>query len=210
MPTVPEFQEHVCLHNELFQVFLNNDWDQFRSLGIGSVTTHVRRSWRSPFAESFQRLTQQGCREDVLFPCLFIFLNSQNNGVPLPWAKKFVAIQNALKKLSGNIQQVMASPGFQTLEGSWLEPSLATFSDFVCTQRTLLKSAEKYEHELKFILKGLPARNVVEQYGKAVICTYVLETLGIAEAQLRALLSCFTASGVQMKNTEMSLNRDLT
>jgi hypothetical protein len=209
MHTVPEFQEHVSLHNELFQVFLDNDWDQFRNSGTGSVATYVRQSWRIQFAESFQRLTQQGCSEEVLFPCLFVFLNSQNGGVAFPWAKKFLRIQNALKKLRDSVQDVMDSPGFQTMEKSWLEPSLATFSDFVCAQRGLLNSAEKYDYELKFILKGLPARDVVGQYGRAVICTYVIKTLGIAEAHLNALLGCFTAAGTQMKNAEMSLNRDL-
>ena len=157
------------------------------------------------FSDSFQKLTKKGCREDVLFQCLYIFLNSLQVGVAFPWSEDFEPIQNALSKTREVIQKVMNSPGFKTLEASRLEPSLATFADFVSAQRGFLKRAAEYESELQFVLQGLPRKDIVRQYGRAVICMYVRAVLRRpAISLIEDLLRCFRKS-----DQESNLARDL-
>ena len=167
------FRKHSQLANEFLQARFLKDWEQSRNTGTTSITKHLHASDRSRFRDAFQKLTQEGCRGDVLFPCLFIFLNSQQAGVAFPWLEDFEPIENALSKTREAIQKVMNSPGFQALKTSASEPSFATFADFVSAQRSLLKSATKYEAELQFVLKGLPRKDLVRQYGRAMICIYV-------------------------------------
>src|ERR1035441_10938392 len=149
MKSSGDFQKHRCLENEFLQSRFQADWAEFRTIGTASVTNCVREPSRSDFANSVQNLTKAGCREDVLLPCLLVFLNSRDEEVAFPWAAKLNPIPNALQKIRDTIQEVMESPGFLTLESHWCEPSLATFSDFVCAQRSFLREAAKYEFELE-------------------------------------------------------------
>jgi hypothetical protein len=87
-------QKHTALEFELFHTFLEADWYEFRTVGTKSVTNQIPRSRRSQFADSFQALTRAGCREDVLFSCVLVFLNSQISGVDFPWAKTIRADPN--------------------------------------------------------------------------------------------------------------------
>lgn len=151
-------QKHTALEFELFHTFLEADWYEFRTVGTTSVTNQIPRSRRSQFVDSFQALTRAGCREDVLFPCVLVFLNSQISGVDFPWAKKFEPIRTGLKKIRDATQEVMQFPGFRKLESNSNEPSLAVFSRFISAHRALLKTAGTNRTRTFDIKRGSPWR----------------------------------------------------
>lgn len=133
---------HRALELELLQTFLELDWHEFRNVGPSSVTKHVPESQRSMFAASFQALCRDGCREDVLFPCVFIFVNSEIvSAVDFPWVKRFEPIKTGIKKIRQTVEEISQFPGFRRLEAKVSEPWLFAFPAFESAQRKLLASA---------------------------------------------------------------------
>jgi hypothetical protein len=112
--------------------------------------------------------------------------------VEFPYSADLPNIEAAIQKLKKTIAGNEKKKGFETIINSELEPAAATFAYFRSAQSSLVKSLEEYKRELDHIRSQLPRRDVVKQYGRAIICSYVRGVLRRPALPLvENLLDCF-------------------
>lgn len=194
---MPDFPAGNPLASEFLQALLLSDWGAFNQTGPQFLASYAKvHHWqhqdRVRFSKAFQHLTDAGCHEHVLLPCVCIFLKWQRAKVPFPWRADFKLIENALKKADAGIQKVLKSSGIQKLNSEPLDLSLNTFAGFMFARGKLLAAIGQYQSELEHICRYLPRKDLVQQYGRVLTCMYVRLAIGRpAYPWIQDLLDCF-------------------
>ena len=160
---------------------LNQDWDEFRTRGRTAIAQIVPPDNRQDFRDAFRELGKKGCHPDVLFPCLYVFLNSRpktilsgTKALKFPSSERWKQIRDGLDRVRQNMDALMKKTAIATLAAGHWDLDLAEFSSFKVVHDDLLRTMERYVGEIDDLRRVLPKRKeIVKQYGQAVIWTYV-------------------------------------
>jgi hypothetical protein len=156
------------------------DWDEFTSRGRAVVARQIPKNNRQDFRDAFLKLEKEGCHADVLFPCLYMFLNSRersffswSKALKFPPTKDLRKIRKGLQRVRKKMEALMNESGVATLTvGTRREFDLdfEEYSSFEKVHGDLLGTMDLYNGALEDLCRVLPARrDVVRQYGQAAV-----------------------------------------
>lgn len=161
---------------DYLQARLNQDWEEFEQIGRSIVAKAIPKNYRTVFHGEFRKLNNNKCREGVLLPCLYVFLNSRKLPT-FPWAEDVEAITSNLDRAREKMEALRDLSGIATVmngDGCWdcgLE--LNDFEVFKVAQKDLLWTMDQYMVRLEDLCRSLPRKDIVRQYGQIVIWTYI-------------------------------------
>jgi hypothetical protein len=194
--------EHVIIGTDFLQARLHKDWEEFTRLGRTVVAQRILKRDRQLFHDRFLKLEKAGCVPDVLFPCIYIFLNSRGpRGKELKFPRKedWAQIPAGLDRVREKMEKLTNERGIATLMDGWdLGLDLDAFSSFKILHQDFLGAMNQYIVELETLCRVLPRKDVIRQYGQAVICTYVRSATKLSFNQTyslsQTLLECCSVS----------------
>jgi hypothetical protein len=130
------------------------------------------------------------------------FLRSKE--LSFPWKEDVKAITSQLDRVRRKMEKLEEWSGFATLmngNGCWDSDfglDLDGFEEFKVVHEDLLGTMDRYIVELENLRGTLPRKDIVTQYGQAVIWTYVSlatqSTFSRASSLTESLLGCFYTS----------------
>jgi hypothetical protein len=174
---------------------LTQDWDEFGARRRTAIAQIVPPYNRQDFSNAFDALKTKGCHPDVLFPCLYVFLNSRPSHI-LPWTRnlKFPSseqwkqLRDRLDNVSKHMETLESETALATLMVGNRDLDLKEFSSFYEEHNVVLVSIERYLDEIHDICLVLPKRmEIIKQYGQAVISYYVSDITQLSAARSSAL-----------------------
>ena len=199
----------LTIRTDFLQARLVQDWEEFERRERAVFAQKVPKDNRTSFRDEFQKLEKAGCHACVLFPCFYIFLNSRrsrsfpwNQDLKFPWREDWEQVPDGLDRVRKKMNELIADSGIATLmdgDGCWdCGLDLDAFSRFKVLHQDLLGTMDQYIGELENLCRTLPRKDIIRQYGQAVIWTYVsvATTLSFSQTSLatQSLLQCFYKS----------------
>jgi hypothetical protein len=187
---------------DFLQARFLKDWEEFDRQGRTVVAQRIPKRDRQLFRDRFRKLEKAGCVPDVLFPCIYIFLNSRGpRGKELKFPRKedWAQIPAGLDRVRKKMETLTNERGIATLMDGWdLGLDLDAFFSFKILHQDFLGAMNQYIVELKTLCSVLPRKDVIRQYGQAVICTYVRSATKLSFSQTysltQTLLECCSVS----------------
>jgi hypothetical protein len=172
--------------------------EKFEPIGRSIVAKAVPSAYRAVFHGEFRKLKKDKCREGVLLPCLYVFLNSRRPPL-FPWADDVQTITSNLDRAHKKMEALRGLSGIATMmngDGCWdCGLDLDDFEVFRALQKDLLSTMDQYIVRLEDLCRALPRKDIVRQCGQAVIWTYVRiakkSTFGKTSSLTESLLGCF-------------------
>ncbi len=187
--------ESRMIGTDFLQARLNQDWNEFRSRGRAVVAPIVPTNNRQDFRDAFLKLQEEGCHADVLFSCIYVFLNSRPSTIlswtqdlKFPSSEKWKQIRDGLDRVRQNMEALMNETGMATLKaGNW-DLDLDEFCSFYMVHDDLLGTMERYICEIDDLCRVLPGRtDIIKQYGQAVIWTYISSATKLSPPEMSSL-----------------------
>jgi hypothetical protein len=204
------------IQSDFLQARLHQDWEEFEREGRSIVAKAVPKANRASFRDGFQKLEEKGCKADVLFPCLYVFLNSRKKverfrtrQLKFPWKEELNPITVRLERVLKEMEKLDKNTGTTTVsgvatlmegDGCWdCDLDLDAFARFKVLHVDLRGTIEQYLGELTTLCDALPRRDIVNNYGHAVAAAYVCIAAPKLSFEarcslLRDLLRCFYSS----------------
>jgi hypothetical protein len=205
MATKAKPAQQLTIKTDFLQARLFQDWKEFERRGRADVAQTIPNNNRASFRAEFQKLEKAGCHADVLFPCLYIFLNSRGphsfsrgQELKFPWREDWEQVSDGLDRVQEKMNKFAKESGIATLMVGERDLDLDAFSRFKVLHKDLLGTMDQYIGELENLCRTLPRKDIIRQYGQAVIWTYVsvATTLSFSQTSLstQSLLQCFYKS----------------
>ena len=200
---------------------LNQDWDEFRTRGRAALARLVPPANRQKFGAAFEDLVKKGCHSDILFLCIYVFLNSRPSDF-LPWTRhlkfpsseKWQQIRDGLDRVRSNMNALVNTTALATLEAEYWDLDLEEFSSFRVVHDDLLGTMERYKDEIDDLRRVLPKRKeIVKQYGQTVIWTYVSDVTKLppddTSSVMQTLLGLFYRNNPEEGDIPEKWKRDI-
>jgi hypothetical protein len=207
--------EHVMIGTDFLQARLHKDWEEFERQGQTIVVKAIPRYNLDFFRDAFRKLEKAECQADVLFPCIYIFLNSRGprgKELQFPRREDWKQIPAGLDRVRKKMEALTNESGIATLmdgDGCWDRGwDLDAFSSFKILHQDFLGAMNQYIVELENFCRVLPCKDVIRQYGQAVICTYVKAATKLPFSKASSLTQTLLerCSGSALERAEVTAN----